>query len=192
MWTSTVSAPFRRLILSNQTKPKSLNPPKFGGGGRGGARTLSRVAIVSICLVLPVRSGREGTAEVGVASLPVPFPPAAPRRQRRVERREASERQQRWRRRWPTLLPLLPLERRDPLGADQRRAPAALATAVVGAGAVLVVAALRQLVDGRQLMVKRVAAAAAVVVVAVIQNYMDIKMFQDSAEQPTGWLMTFI
>lgn len=41
-------------------------------------------------------------------------------------------------------------------------------------------------------MVKRVAAAAAVVVVTVIQNYMDIKMFQDSAEQPTGWLMTFI
>lgn len=127
------------------------------------------------CLVLPVCAGREGTAEVGVASLSVSLPPVTPRCEGGVEGREAAEREERRRRHQSTpSSAFLFLGRRDLLCADQWCAAAALSAGVVGAGAVFVVRALRQLVDGRQLVAMRV-----VVVVVVIQTFKK-EMFHDS------------
>lgn len=119
-----------------------------------------------MCLVLPVVAGGEGAAEVGVASFSVSVTAVTPRRERGVQRGEAAEREQRRRRHH-----FLFLERWDLLGADWRRATAALPPGVVGAGAVSVVRSLslRQLVDGRQLVMKRVVIL--VVLVLIIQTY---------------------
>lgn len=112
-----------------------------------------------------------------MASLSVSLPPVAPWREGGVEGREAAERKERRRRHQSTPSSvLLFLGRRDLLRADQWRAAAALSAGVVGAGAVFVVGALRQLVDGRQLVAMRVVV---VVIVVVIQTF-NKEMFHDS------------
>lgn len=75
-----------------------------------------------------------------MTSLSVSVPPVAPRGEGGVQRWEATEGEKRRRRHQssPAFIFLF-LERRDLLGADQRRAPAALSPGVVGAGAVFVV-----------------------------------------------------
>lgn len=110
-----------------------------------------------------------------MASLSVSLPPVTPRRKGGVEGREAAEREERRRRHQSTPSSvLLFLGRRDLLCADQWGAAAALSSGVVGAGAVFVVGALRQFVDGRQLVPMRV-----VVVVIVIQTF-NKEMLRDS------------
>lgn len=105
-----------------------------------------------------------------MASLSVPVPPVTPRREGGVERGEASEWEKRRRRHQssPSVIFLF-LERRDLLCADQWCTPAALSSGVVGAGAVFVVRALalRELVDGRQLVAMRVV----VIIIIIIQAY---------------------
>lgn len=106
-----------------------------------------------------------------MTSLSVSVPPVTPRGEGGVQRGEATEGEQRRRRHQssPSFI-LLFLERRDLLCADQWRTVAALSSGVVGAGAVFVVRplSLRQLVDGRQLVVTRVII---IVIVSVIQTY---------------------
>lgn len=81
---------------------------------------------------------------------PLSVPPATPRGEGGVQRREANKgEKRRWGHQPPADVVLLFLERRDLLGADQRRAAAALPAGVVGAGAVFVVRSLWELVDGR-------------------------------------------
>lgn len=111
-----------------------------------------------------------------MASLSVSLPPVTPRCKGGVEGREVAEREERrWRNQSTPSSVFLFLGRRDLLCADQWRAAAALSAGVVGAGAIFVVGALRQLVDGRQLVAMRVV----VVVVIVIQTF-NIEMFRDS------------
>lgn len=64
---------------------------------------------------------------------------------------------------------LLFMERRDLLSADQRRAPTALPSSVVGAGAVFVVRSLSlwELVDGRQLVMVGVV----IFIIVIIHTY---------------------
>lgn len=107
-----------------------------------------------------------------MASLSVSVPPVTPRGEGGVQRGEATEGEKRRRRHQPSpSFILLFLERRDLLGADQWRAPAALPSGVVGAGAVFVVRSfsLRELVDGRQLVTMRVIII--IVVIIIIQTY---------------------
>lgn len=117
-----------------------------------------------------------------MASLSVSLPPVTPRCKGGVEGREVAEREERrWRNQSTPSSVFLFLGRRDLLCADQWRAAAALSAGVVGAGAIFVVGALRQLVDGRQLVAMRVV----VVVVIVIQTF-NIEMFRDSLLH-RGW-----
>lgn len=105
-----------------------------------------------------------------MASLSVP--PVTPRGEGRVQRGEVTEGEERRRRHQssPSLVFFF-LERRDLLGADQWRAPAALPACVVGAGAVFVVGSLslRELIDGRQLVTMRVVIC--VILVIIIHTY---------------------
>lgn len=94
-----------------------------------------------------------------MASLSVSVPPVMPWGEGGAQRGETADGEERgWRGQAADCVIFVLLRRGDLLGADQRRAAAALPPRVVGTAGVFVVGALalRDLVDGRQLVMMRI------------------------------------
>lgn len=131
--------------------------PEFRRSRRSGARAVGPVPRGGFMLAVSARG--KVAAEDGVSSLSVPVLSVALWSQGDTYRGEGSDQEEgRWRQR-PFFL------RGDVVCADQRRAPTAFPSGVVGAGGVFVVRSLRELIDGRQLMAMRV------ILVIIIQAY---------------------